>query len=173
MSPNSKYDIGQALGKARRRTLAPKAPLTPIKMFPAKLFGCDASPYRGFADSSTDNKENIPFNIDPYKETSTVARSEREGFAANKIPKSLDAQTGFESRIPLRELSQVEINARSIQASTAISKRVFITAPEGEQKAEYEGFGEGSFRTVFSARSAARPRKPNPATHFPFHIFVD
>ncbi|KAF8456010.1 hypothetical protein BGX38DRAFT_1165713 [Terfezia claveryi] len=180
MTPNSKDDTRKTPGKRRRSILVPKTPLTPIKMFPARLFGCDASPYRGFVDPQTDNKENIPFNIDPNAETSagtseriTVARSASEGIAANKIPRPLGPQAGFESRKPLRELSQVEINARSMQVSTVVSRPVFIAAPEGEQKADYEGLGEGSFRTVLSARSIARPRQPNTATRSPFLIYVD
>ena len=173
MNPNSKYDTREIQGKARRRVLAPKTPLTPIKMFPAKLFGCNASPCHGFVDSPTGNKENIPFSMDLHQETSIIARPVRGGFAANKIPRSLGAQVGFGSRKPLRELSQVEVNARSTQDSALVSRLVFIAAPKSEQKAEYEGVGEGSFRSALSARSMARPRQPNTTTHSPFLIFVD
>lgn len=64
----------------------------------------------------------------------------------------------------------MEINARSMQPSTVVSRPV---VPEGEQKAEYEGFGEGSLRTVLSARSIAPPRREKTATRSPFLIFVD
>lgn len=184
MSPNSAYNTQEALGKARCSTLILNAPLTLAKMFPAKFFGCSTSPYCGCGNPPTDNEEHIPPNIDPPEETSpgtseriTIARLTGEDFATNKIPRPLctHVQAGFESRKPLRELSQVEINARSIQASLVVSRTVFfaVPVPEGESNAKHEGSGEGIFRTALSARSVARQQQPTVTTVSPFLIYED